>query len=125
MQYEIKTVSEYMKALSEDWRKEKLLQLRDMILSSGPHLDESIEYKMLAYEDERGKVFHLNTQKVYVSLYVGNAHKVDPEGHLLEGIDVGKGCLRFRKSVSIQKTRIKEFIQQAIEMRKNRIDIDC
>jgi hypothetical protein len=32
---------------------------------------------MLSYSDQRGIVFGLNAQKHYVSLYVGDAKKID------------------------------------------------
>lgn len=125
MQYDVKTPSEYMKVLENDWRREKVETLRAMIKSVAPDLTEGISYKMLAYSDERGAIFALNAQKNYVSLYVGDAKKVDPDGSLLEGINVGKGCLRFSKSVEPSETRVGEFIAKAVEMWKRGEDIDC
>lgn len=110
MQYEVKTPEEYIAALEEDWRKEKVLQLRSMIKVQAPEIEETINYKMLCYRGEQGIVFHLNAQKGYVSLYVGDAKKIDPEGVLLEGIDVGKGCIRMKKTLVLEDTRIDEFI---------------
>jgi hypothetical protein len=106
MQYEAKTPAEYMDQLAADWRRDKLTELREMILAQGAPLEEGIEYKMLRYGDADGAVFHLNAQKKYVSLYVGDAAKVDPDGTLLEGLNVGKGCIRFKKSVAIAETQI-------------------
>ena len=80
---------------------------------------------MLSYSDHKGPIFHLNAQKNYVSLYVGDAKKVDPDGSLLKGIDVGKGCLRFKKSVSISETRIDEFIERTVDLWKRGVDIAC
>lgn len=125
MLYDAKTPSEYMEMLEDDWRKEKLQQIRRMILSSGPDLDEVISYKMLGYKDERGIVFHLNAQKDYVSFYVGDAKKVDPEGRYIKGIDMGKGCLRFKKSLSVFDTQIDKFIEIALKKWRAGEDIDC
>ena len=63
MQYEASTPAHYITELEDDWRKEKLLQLRNLILEKSPGLTESIQYKMLAYSDAQGPVFHLNAQK--------------------------------------------------------------
>ncbi len=75
MQYDVKTPSEYIKVLNDDWRREKLEEVRALIKSKAPSLSEGINYKMLSYGDKNGNVFHLNAQKHYVSLYVGNVEK--------------------------------------------------
>ncbi len=80
---------------------------------------------MLSYDDDRGPVFALNAQKGYVSFYVGNAEKVDPTGEHLDGLDHGKGCIRFKKTVKVTETRIDAFIARAASMRRNSGDIDC
>ena len=125
MQYDVKTPAEYMDALEDDWRREKLENLRTLIKSKAPNISEGINYKMLSYGDDTGTLFHLNAQKQYVSLYVGNAKKVDPDGSLLQGLNVGKGCIRFKKSVSIADTRIDEFIERSIDMWQRGEDIYC
>jgi len=125
MQYEAKTPSEYIGMLDTDWRKEQLLVLRSMLKKHAPELVEGIHYKMLSYSDSKGIVCSLNAQKNYVSLYVGDSKKVDPDGSLLSGIESGKGCLRFKKSVPVSETRIEEFIERAVQMRRRGGDIDC
>lgn len=125
MLYDVKTPEEYLEALEMDWRKEKLLELREMILSSSPDLQEGIRYKMLSFGDADQVVFQLNAQMNYVSLYVGDTKKIDASGALLEGINKGKGCLRFKKSTVIANTRIDEFIAKTIQLWKAGEDIDC
>ena len=125
MQYDVKTPEEYIEALGEDWRLEKLEYLRQLIKSKGPQFKEKIDYKMLSYSDDQGTIFYLNAQKNYVSLYVGDAKKVDPDGSLLKGIDVGKGCIRFKKSVAILDTRIDEFVVRAVTLWNEGVDIGC
>ncbi len=125
MQYDAETPEEYLRDLDDDWRREKLLELRQILFAAAPHLIEGINYKMLSYSDERGTVFHLNAQKHYVSLYVGNAQRIDPGGDLLDGLNIGKGCIRFSKSVDVSATRIDEFVGRAIALRQQGEDIDC
>jgi hypothetical protein len=125
MQYDVRTPQVYLESLDDDWRLEKLQDLRTIINAHGTDLVEGINYKMLSYSDERGIIFGLNAQKNYVSLYVGDARKVDPDGSLLRGINVGKGCIRFAKRTSIADTRIGEFIGRAIDMWKCGEDIEC
>ena len=125
MLYEVSTPREYLDALDVDWRKDLLLELRDLIKDAAPDYAESIEYKMLGYSDSKGLVFCLNAQKNYVSLYVGDTTKVDPSSDLLKGLDIGKGCIRFRKSVDVAKTKIAQFIAEAVKKRAAGEDIDC
>lgn len=125
MQYEVETPVAYLQALEEDWRKEKLAILRELILKNGPEFTEGIQYKMLSYADQKGVIFHLNAQRNYVSLYVGDASKVDTDGSLLQGIDVGKGCLRFKKTVNIPDTQIEAFIIKSFQMWREDKDIGC
>jgi uncharacterized protein YdhG (YjbR/CyaY superfamily) len=125
MLYDVKTSAEYLDALEDDWRKEKLLELRKLIQTAGPDLIEGIQYKMLSYGDGTKTVFHLNAQKNYVSLYVGDTTKIDKEGELLQGIDRGKGCLRFKKSTEPAKTGIAEFIGKTIRLWNAGEDVDC
>jgi uncharacterized protein YdhG (YjbR/CyaY superfamily) len=125
MQYEAKTPKEYITNLENDWRKEKVEELRKLIKSSAPEIEESINYKMLCYRGKEGIIFHLNAQKNYVSLYVGDTNKIDPDGELLMGIDVGKGCIRFRKTTSLTDTRVSEFIEKTIQFWREGKDIYC
>ncbi|MFK7771885.1 MAG: iron chaperone [Saprospiraceae bacterium] len=125
MLYDVKTPTEYLDQLEKDWRYEKVQQLRKIIQIKAPHLVEGIDYKMLCYGDEEGVLFHLNAQMNYVSFYVGDIKKVDHEGKMLEGINLGKGCVRFKKSINIEETRIDEFIEKILEMRKKGKDFGC
>jgi hypothetical protein len=60
-----------------------------------------------------------------VSLYVGNTEKIDKSGELLKDLNIGKGCIRFTKSIIISETRIDEFIDRAVSLWNNSKDIDC
>lgn len=115
MQYEAKSPKEYFELLENDWRKDKLLQIREFILKHGPELEEGILYKMLAYGDEETQVLGLNTQKSYVSLYVSSIQKNENANTLLEGFDYGKGCIRIKKTIATNKTELETFIKQMIE----------
>lgn len=125
MQYDVQTPEEYLSRLEDDWRRDKLLELRELILKHGPDLTVGIDYKMLSYRDDRGIAIALNAQKHYVSLYVGDIAKVDADGTLLAGLNVGKGCIRFNKSVAVADTRIEEFIRRALDMWRRGEDIEC
>jgi uncharacterized protein YdhG (YjbR/CyaY superfamily) len=125
MQYEAETPTEYVEKLENDWRKEKLQQVREIIKTQGPNLNESIEYKMLSFGNNEKNVFHLNAQRAYVSLYVGNINKVKDAQELLKDFDKGKGCIRIKKKVEIPETGLEEFIKRAIEVWRTGGDTDC
>ncbi len=125
MQYNADTAEAYMDQLEDDWRREKLEHVRALIKDSAPHLKEGIEFKMLRYADDKGSVFHLNAQKNYVGLYVGDIKKIDPNDELLKGIDKGKGCVRIKKTNTISDTNIGAFIERTITLRAQGIDIEC
>ena len=125
MQYNVKTPSEYIDQLDDDWRLEKLEELRAIIKSKAPDMIEGINYKMLSYGDTDGIAFHLNAQKNYVSLYVGDTKKIDHDGELLQGLDIGKGCIRFKKSIVVSDTRIEEFIERIVTYWKRGTDVGC
>lgn len=119
------TPSEYLDQLEDDWRRSKLLEIRDVIRAQAPELEESIHYKMLGYGIGDDYVFHLNTQRAYVSLYVGNISKIDPRGEFVKGLSIGKGCIRFSKSVDAYSTRIHELVARGFEMWRQGNDTDC
>lgn len=124
MQYDVETPAQYLQSLDDDWRRDKLDQIRSIIRSHGPELVEGIDYKMLSYRDDDDIVFGLNAQKHYVSFYVGDIQKIDPDGTLLNGLNVGKGCVRFTKTKPVSEN-VRKFIERAIDMSRRGEDIDC
>lgn len=125
MQYAAETPEAYLDQLEDDWRREKVLELRELISKSVPSIEEHIHYKMLGYALDGEYVFHLNAQKNYVSLYAGNTAKIDPDGELLKGLSIGKGCVRFSKSKPVAQTRIAEFIERAISLKTAGVTFEC
>ncbi|WP_335873054.1 iron chaperone [Bacillus sp. 2205SS5-2] len=125
MQYEAKNSEEYLNMLEEDWRKEKLLLVREIILENAPELEEGIQYKMLCYREGASTLFHLNAQKSYVSLYVGNVEKIENAKELLSGLDYGKGCIRIKKSVDLNKSGLEGFIQSTLSKWREGGNLDC
>ncbi|RLQ92411.1 iron chaperone [Falsibacillus albus] len=125
MQYEAKNPQEYLEQLEDDWRKEKLMTIRQYILDHAPDLEEGIEYKMLSYSKDSSSFFHLNAQKGYVSLYVGSIDKIVDAEELLEGFNRGKGCIRVKKSVILKETGLETFVKRAIEAKLAGKDISC
>ena len=116
MQYDVKTAEEYLEMIEDDWRKEKLLAIRQMIIDYAPELEEVICYKMLNYGKDNHYVFALNAQKHYVSLYVDTIDKVENAETLLSSYNYGKGCIRVRKTINLEDTGLEKFIHKTIDM---------
>jgi len=96
VQYDAKTPKEYLALLDDDWRRERLLAIREMLLKV-PGIVEGIGYGMLQFRVD-GEVFaHLNAQKAYVGVYLGELERIDPGAKIRGGMNCGKSCLRVRK----------------------------
>ena len=96
MQYDAETPDEYLRLIDDDWRRERLLAIREMMLAM-PGVEEGIGYKMLQYR-RGGDVFaHLNAQKGFVGVYLGELERIDPGAALRGKMNCGKSCLRVRK----------------------------
>lgn len=125
MHYDVHTPSEYLEALVDDWRKPKLLQLRQMILDRSDEIAEGIQYKMLHFYNDANSLCHLTAQKNYVSLYIGDTRHVDPDGTLLKGINCGKGCIRFKKSDDLTSPNIQTLLDRMIDLWQQGTDLSC
>ncbi len=80
---------------------------------------------MLCYSKGEQSIFHLNAQKAYLSLYVGNIDQVGNSGSLLKGFDMGKGCIRIKKGIKLSETKLDEFIAEAINFWNKGGNTDC
>lgn len=125
MQYDAKNTEQYLEMLEDDWRKEKLLAIRQLILFYAPELEESIRYKMLNFGKDEHYIFALNAQKHYVSLYVGTIDKIENAETLLTGYNYGKGCIRVKKTINMEETGLRDFIHKTIDMWRAGEDTDC
>lgn len=125
MQYDAKDSEEYLEMLDDDWRKDKLLAIRQMIFTYAPEMEEVIRYKMLNYGKDEIYVFALNAQKHYVSLYVGTIDKIENAETLLAGFNYGKGCIRVKKTIKIEDTGLEKFIQKTVDMWRAGEDTAC
>lgn len=97
MQYDANTPEDYLSMLDDDWRLATILHLRDVIQDIAPDWVEGIGHGMLRYSGPNGPALHLNAQKKYVGLYVGDVAALDPDGTLLDGMDCSKSCIRLKK----------------------------
>ena len=113
MIYDAETPEDYIAVLDDNWRKEKLLQIREYLLSlSG--VKEGMQYKMLQYTQNEKLIAIMNAQRGYVSVYMDDLSVLDPDGSLLAGHNFGKSCLRLRKTEAIDV--VKELVTRRIAL---------
>ena len=95
--YAAESPDDYFRMLEDDWRKERIRQLHDFILTKMPGWEATIDYKMLGYGPKGDAQMHMNAQKGFVGLYVGDVERIDPGRRLSGSLNCGKGCVRLRK----------------------------
>lgn len=113
MIHEAATPKEYLDRLLDDWRKSRLLAIRELLLAA-PNTSETMRYKMLGYDIGEKHLAVLNAQKGYVSLYMDPLADLDPDGSLLDGMDYGRSCLRVKKTTEL--ARVEALIQNRIQL---------
>jgi uncharacterized protein YdhG (YjbR/CyaY superfamily) len=105
VQYKANTPDAYLSEIDDDWRKERLLEIRQAMFELVPAVAEDIGYGMLRFARQGHVLCHLNAQKSFVGLYLGNVATLDPDGEITSELNVGKGCIRVRKKDSIDVLR--------------------
>lgn len=108
------TVPEYLAGLPED-RKAALTKLRALIRKSAPSAKESIQYGMPTYTVDSTGLFAMASQKQYMALYIVDKGVVDRHRQALGNLDVGKGCIRFRKLDDLPLDTAKAMIEESVE----------
>lgn len=121
--YTANSPNAYLADLEEDWRKDKLLAIRQLAFRLSPEdWVECTNYGMLGYGPKDDPIMHLNAQKGYVALYVGDVERIDPGRKLLGGVNCGKGCVRFKKKDEIGEN-VEKFLSAYMELKRKGIPL--
>jgi uncharacterized protein YdhG (YjbR/CyaY superfamily) len=94
MRYEAETVADYLAAVPPE-RREALETLRSLVFRVAPDAVETLRYGLPAYDVGDEVLCQIASQKRYISLYL-DPQVVDRYREELEGLSLGKGCVRFR-----------------------------
>ena len=113
MQTTYPDVDTYIDLLDES-RKSSLQQLRRIILETVPGAEETIQYNM-PYYTYHGMLCAFASQKHYMSFYLLNGEIVEKNRHLLTGLSVGKGCIRFKNINKLPEPTIRAMLQEAAQ----------
>jgi uncharacterized protein YdhG (YjbR/CyaY superfamily) len=104
-------VDTYIDSLDES-RKSSLQQLRQIILETVPGAEETIQYKM-PYYTYHGMLCAFASQKHYMSFYLlCDGEIVEKNRHLLTGLSVGKGCIRFKDINKLPEPTIRAMLRE-------------
>jgi uncharacterized protein YdhG (YjbR/CyaY superfamily) len=117
------TVDAYLADVDEA-RRPSLSALRAIIRAAVPQATESIRYNMPAYEYE-GMLCAFAAQKHYLSFYLLNGEVVDQHRELLQGLSVGKGCIRFKNISNLAETTIRTLLRAAVTANESHFNDHC
>ena len=93
-------------------RQSSLQQLRRIILETVPGAEETIQYNM-PYYTFHGMLCAFASQKHYMSFYLLDGEIVEKNRHLLAGLSVGKGCIRFKDINKFPELTIRAMLREA------------
>ena len=127
MKYQAETPEEYLSAVGKenDWRSGHLERLCTLIKLTAPEVMEDVSSNVLRYSADGRVLCHVNAQKNHVGLYVGDVASIDIDGKLLKGVDVGKGCIRFKKSDDILNSGIVAFVEKLVALWRDGAEFEC
>ena len=93
-------VDSYLAAQPDEWR-ESLDTLRSLCVQHLPGYTEVMKYGMPGYRRHDEVEVGFAKQANYLSLYVLKQPVLDGHREQLAGLDVGKGCIRYRRPAQI------------------------
>jgi uncharacterized protein YdhG (YjbR/CyaY superfamily) len=108
-------VAAYFKSLDAPTRA-TLTELRSWVMKVAPHASETMMYRMPTYL--LGELWvSYKAQKNYFSLYLCEASVVAKHAKALAHLNVGKGCIRFKKLEQLPKKDILEMLKESATTR--------
>jgi uncharacterized protein YdhG (YjbR/CyaY superfamily) len=106
------SVDAYINALDAD-RKAALTTLRAVVRKCLPGADECIQHGMPAYVKGDRMVCAIASQKQYMALYVCEGDGLDDHRADFAHLNVGKGCIRFRRLEDLPMKSVQKVLKAA------------
>ena len=94
MTSDAKTVEEYLNQ-SPDKRIQALRKIRQLCLATMPNHEETMAYKMPSYKRNNQVEVAFASQKQHICVYILIHEVMLNNADQLEGLNHGKGCIRF------------------------------
>jgi uncharacterized protein YdhG (YjbR/CyaY superfamily) len=118
MKIDAADVSEYLDKAPLD-RRPALSLLRELCLKILKGYTEALEYSMPSYARGGTVEVAFASQKQYLSLYILKTDVVEANRDRLQGLNVGKGCIRYKKPEQIDFAVVETLLQQTVESGKS------
>jgi uncharacterized protein YdhG (YjbR/CyaY superfamily) len=113
MQSDTKTVEDYMKDIPME-RRAALEELRALCLEILEGYEEKIQFGMPSYKQKGLDVeVAFASQKQYISLYILKQEVLDKFRDTLQGLSLGKGCIRYRKPDQIDFQIVRDLLKES------------
>jgi uncharacterized protein YdhG (YjbR/CyaY superfamily) len=113
MQSQAKDVSEYLKDVPPR-RLEALQQFRDLCVTTLTGYEESMLYGIQRYTKNGTVEIAFAGQKQYVSFYVLKESVLNHYRPMLEGVSLGKGCIRYTMPEKIDFAIVEKLLSDTI-----------
>ena len=91
-------------------RRPALATLRELSLDELAGYEEGIDYGMPSYSRDGTVEVSFASQKNYISLYILRTSVVKANAQLLNGLSVGKGCIRYRRVDQIEPGVVRKLL---------------
>lgn len=114
MQSQARTVTDYLNEVPRE-RQEALTRLRQLCLEVLSDYEEAMTYGMPGYKRTEASEPEIcfASQKNYISLYVLKQEVMQANRHLLQGVSLGKGCIRYSKPEKIDFEVVKKLLLES------------
>ena len=109
MQSDADDVDTYL-ALAPEGRRAALGEMRDACRTLLAGFDESMRYGMPAYSRDGVTEITWASQKRYISLYVMRTDVLNAHRSQLAGVNVGKGCIRYRSPAAVNLAVVRSML---------------
>ena len=130
---EAKTPDEYIDLILDPERKGEIIKLDKLIMKAVPSLDRfiiagMIGYGKFHYKSKSGRegdwsMIALASQKNYISVYVcgtdGDKYVTEDYKSKLPKADIGKSCIRIKRTSDIDLEVLEEVVKKGIEVMRD------
>ena len=111
-----KEVNAYIREQDQE-RRTALEKLRELVLETVPDAVETTEYRMPTYDYAGDMLCAFASQKHYMSLYM-DTEVVDKHKNQLQGLDIGKSCIRFKRIEALPLDEVKLMLKETVQKRQ-------
>jgi uncharacterized protein YdhG (YjbR/CyaY superfamily) len=113
MTSDAKTVDEYVKLVPEN-RTQAIEKLRDLCLKHLSEHEEGMMYKMPSYKRNNQVEVSFASQKQHICVYILKHEVMLNNKKRLEGLNHGKGCIRFANPNKIDYSTIEHLLKETV-----------